>query len=958
MVINRADRDWCRGDAKLLQATNEAPMRLPTVSLLLLFVLAWSTQSPVASEPKPGEANAPVNSSQPDWWSLEPIGPVHIPRTAAIGAGVNSEWPRTPVDAFVLAKLHEQGLAPSAEADRGTLIRRVFFDLVGLPPSPDDVREFLADPAPDAYERLVDRLLASPRYGERWARHWMDVVHFAETHGHDQDRIREHAWRYRDYLIEAFNTDKPYGRFIEEQIAADVLFPDEPRLAPALGFIAAGPWDESSLRDIREDTIDRQIGHYLDRDDMVTTTMATFTSLTVHCARCHDHKFDPITQRDYYGLQAVFAGVGRANRAFDPDRTVQSRRQALKRELKDLEARAPAFMARLREPDVQSEIAAREKRIAADAVVWRVLDPTDFTTAKGSTLTRESDGVLFAGGERPEKDTYTVRARSDLANITAVRLEVLDDDRMPKRGPGRQDNGNLHLSEFRIEAVAPADGDKPPTATPLAVALASADFDQTGWTIQHAIDGNVATAWGIFPEVGKPHEAVLELKEPLAVGKAELRFTLEQQHGGGHLIGKLRLSVTDHARPVRVSRLPDAIAAIIQTPRDARSAEQTDQLAAYFWRDKVDRELAALPPPQFVFAAASDFAADGSHKPPPGPRPVHILNRGDINTPGDLAVPAAIEALSAQLRFDLADSANEGARRAALARWISDPRNPLTRRSIVNRLWHYHFGRGIVDTPNDFGRMGSLPSHPEMLDWLAAEFEQSGGSLKKLHRLIVTSATYRQRSSADRGSRETESTSGNSNSAGVNPQSIDADNRLLWRMNHTRLDAESVRDAILQISGRLDFTVGGPSDRQFSLRPGIHVTPLVNYSEFDWSGPGSNRRSVYRFIFRTLPDPFMDCLDCADASQLTGRRNVSVTPLQALVMLNNEFVLTHSEHLARQLESHSDNLGDRVERACELAFARSPTAGERRELAEFAAKHGLAALGRLLFNSNEFMFVN
>jgi hypothetical protein len=874
-----------------------------------------------------------------DWWSLRPLARPSLPAISDKDSG----WVRTPIDAFIADRLRRERLSPSAEADRRTLIRRLTFDLHGLPPTPEEVQQFVDDPASDAYERLVDRLLASPRYGERWARRWMDMVHFAETHGHDQDRIRENAWRYRDYLIAAFNSDRPYRRFIEEQLAADVLFPDEPWLIPALGFIAAGPWDESSLRDIREDTLDRQVGHYLDRDDMVTTTMATFTSLTVHCARCHDHKFDPISQREYYNLQAVFAGVGRANREFDADPALERQRKELKNEQKALARHDSALRQKWHAIDTQREIAAWEDRVATQAVVWKTLDPDTFVSQNGSTLTKEADGSISSSGTRPEKDVYTITARTDVTEITAVRLEVLDDDRLPKRGPGRQDNGNLHLSEFRFELVQPAESGQAPSAEPVPIAFGSADFDQTGWTVQHAFDGNAATAWGIYPEVGKPHEAVFELKQPTpSNGPSELRFVLEQQHGGGHLIGRLRLSVTKQARPVRASRLPDRIALILRTPRAERTEEQSDALAELYWREKLERELAALPAPQFVYAAASDFAPDGSHKPPDGPRSVHVLFRGDITKPGDLAEPAPLACASdGAASFELRDSSNEGARRAALARWISRSSNPLTWRSIVNRCWHYHFGRGIVDTPNDFGRMGSLPSHSELLDWLASEFEQSGASMKHLDRLIVTSAAYRQ-VSADR----------------ANCVAIDSDNRLIWRMNRSRLDAESVRDAILQIAGRLDQTMGGPSARQFSLKPGIHVTPLVNYSEFDWNGPGANRRSVYRFIFRTLPDPFMDCLDCADASQLTAARNVSVTPLQALVMLNNEFLLAYSEQFARRLESVDGDLAARCKAACELALGRAPTDEERREFVSFAARHGLAALGRLLFNCNEFMFVN
>src|SRR6266571_4233100 len=403
--------------------------------LLALFGATWC-----AGEPE--RAKTASARSLPDDWAFHPLRrpPLHDSRDTHPAS-------RNPIDAFIRVKLGEQGLAPSPEADKRTLLRRVCFDLIGLPPTPEEMRAFLADNAPIAFERVVDRLLASPRYGERWARHWMDAVHFAETHGNDQDRIRTNAWPYRDYLVASFNTDKPYGRFVQEQVAGDVLFPDDPQAVVALGFIAAGPWDESSLRDIREDTIDRQIGRYLDRDDMVTTVMQTFTSTTVQCARCHNHKFDPIPQGDYYALQAVFAGVDRANRIYDADPAVHRRRQPLLRLRKRVE-RAERDL--LLAADTQGEVAAWERGRAEGEVEWKVVEPRTFVSAGGATLTRQTDDSLLAGGSRPERDTYTITATPPLSTLTAVRLEVLADPSLPKNGPGRQDNGNLHLSEFLV----------------------------------------------------------------------------------------------------------------------------------------------------------------------------------------------------------------------------------------------------------------------------------------------------------------------------------------------------------------------------------------------------------------------------------------------------------------------------------------------------------------------------
>ena len=876
-----------------------------------------------------------------EWWSLKPLVKPAAPTPETPD---DSRWVRTPVDQFVLAKLREKGLSPAPPADRRTFLRRVMFDLVGLPPTPEETADFLADDAPDACERLVERLLASPQYGERWARHWMDIVHYAETHGHDQDRPRPNSWPYRDYLIRSFNDDKPYGRFVEEQLAGDVLFPEDAQANVAMGFLATGPWDESSLQSISEDAIDRQIGRYLDRDDMVTTAMSTLVSTTVHCARCHDHKFDPISQAEYYGLQAVFAGVDKAERTYDPDPQIARARRALlarKAELPGLAARAdPSLL----DETVLSEVAVWEKKLAEATISWQVLQPETYTSSGGATLTKQADGSLLSTGNRPEKDTCTIVASTAASKLTGLRLEVLSDDSLPMKGPGRQDNGNLHLSEIQV-TVAPRGTTDATAPRPVKLVNPKADFNQAGWSIDMALDGNPVTAWGIYPEVGKSHLAVFEFAEPLEFSAGmTLTARLDQIHGGGHLIGRVRLSVTDSPAPLRATAdvLPSEITAILRTPNADRTAANRAALSARVLLERVERDLSSLPAQQRVYAATSQFQADGSFRPATAPRAVRVLRRGDINQPLDPALPGSIACVPGLAsRFNLPDPNDEGSRRAALARWATDSRNVLTWRSIVNRVWQYHFGRGIADTPNDFGRMGTPPTHPELLDWLTVSFLERGQSLKFLHRMLVTSSTYRQSSRSEPAL-----------------SAIDADNRYLWRMNRTRLDAESIRDSILRISGRIDLTPGGPSVKQFVQSPGIHVTPVVDYLSFDVDRPENYRRSVYRFIFRTLPDPFMETLDCADASQLTPVRSASVTALQALTMLNNRFVVRQSEHIAARLERTSPDLAGRIAAAYELILGRPATPRDVQLVADYATKHGLANAVRMLLNSNEFMFVN
>jgi hypothetical protein len=882
----------------------------------------------------------PTNSEEV-LWSLKPLKSVSIPET-------KNKWARNEIDQFILAKLQEKSFQPSKPADKRTLIRRATYDLTGLAPTPEETQAFLNDHSTNAFAKAVDRLLANPRYGERWARHWLDVVHYADSHGHDQDRPRPNAWPYRDYVIRAFNEDKSYARFVKEQLAGDVLYPDDPNGVVATGFIVAGPWDLSSLMAIMDDTVDKKTAIYIDRDDMVMNTMSTFTSTTVHCARCHNHKFDPIPQKDYYSLQAVFAGVDRADRPYDLDAATNKKRQTLLRKKLALEINDRKTIEAMLTPAVRGEIAAWEKSINGEGI-WTILDPEKFTTASKAVLTKQKDLSLLASGESPNTDIYTITANTDLKNITAVRLEVLTDSSHPRNGPGRQpDNGNLHLSEFKVFA-------RPRNSSPsssqeekagerrLALQNPSADFNQDSWTIEKSIDGDTNTAWGVFPETGKPHYAIFELKENVGFANGTtLTFVLEQLHGREHTILRPRLSVTTSPRPVKVESLPDNIKKLLAIIPSERTQDQTFEIAAFYLNREVDKQLAALPKPQMVYAAANDFTPALNFKPARKPRDVFVLKRGDVQKPTEPAKAGALSCITElQSQFAIADENDEGARRAALAKWITDPKNPLTWRSIVNRVWHYHFGRGIVDTPNDFGKMGAQPTHPELLDWLALWFQHNGGSFKKLHRLIMLSAAYQQ-------------------STDDNPQfdKSDSDNHYLWRMNRARLEAEEIRDTVLQLSGKLDVTMYGPPVKQFKYEdPDPNLTPHADYNSFNLDDPANLRLSIYRFIFRTVPDPLMDTLDCADAAQLTPVRNVSMTALQALSMWNNAFILRQTEHLAERLQK-AGNTRAQIKLLYQLALNREPSRNELKELSAFADKEGIASACRVILNSNEFIFVN
>ena len=871
-----------------------------------------------APDPRVAAASRPTGV---DWWSLKPLparGALQTPQAT------EDRLSSKEVDAFIRARLAERRIEPSPEADRRTLLRRVMFDLHGLPPSPEEVEAFAKDPNPNAYGELVDRLLASPRYGERWARHWLDTIHFAETHGCGHDLPREHAWRYRDYVITALNEDKPWPRFIREQLAADVLFPEEPQLIAALGFLGAGVFDHSAYQTAPTNF------DYLDRDDLVTQTMGAVASTTANCARCHAHKFDPISQDDYYALQAVFAGIIEGDIPFDEDRALAQSRKRWKTLLTAADTNDRAALL----TQENATLVDVWEKTQGTPVNWSPLGYESFVSAEGSGLKRTGETILAAGA-KPDKDSYIITSSVPLAKITALRLDVLVDPSLPMKGPGRQDNGNLTLSELEAQLFDPG-GAQP---VKLKFTRATADFDQQGWTAAMAIDGNSATGWGIHPAIGVSHHAVFELAEAITVKPgAKLTLTLKQLSGKSHLIGSFKLSATDEPA-VRAAAMPVPAQEALTLSPDKRSEPQRLALAAHALRVIASNELAKLPAPAQVYAAARTadvLLAVGKGTPTTiaKPKAVQVLKRGDFDKPMKEAVSGALSAINTlPSRFEIAQAKEEGSRRAALADWLADEKNPLTWRSIANRVWHYHFGRGLSDTPNDFGRMGGTPSHPELLDWLACELRDHGGSLKHLHRLIVTSAPYRQTSADREGAAK-----------------IDSDNRFLWRMNRLRLDADSYRDFVLAASDRLDPSLGGPSVRQFVTGPPVQLTPTLNYEAYDWSTLPKHRRSIYRFVWRGVPDPFMDTLDFPDLGLLAPSRSFSASSLQSLALYNNSFVLHFSSELAKQITTPTD--------AIRRILLREPTADELRDFTAYAQKNGLAALCRVLLNTNEFLFVN
>ena len=738
--------------------------------------------------------------------------------------------------------------------------------------------------------------------------------------------------------------DKPLDLLRQRGEAGDILFPEDPWATVATGFLAAGPWDFVGHVELPESKTDGLIARYNDRDDMLTTTFSTFLSLTVHCARCHDHKFDPISQREYYSIQAVFAGVDRADRPVDLDAAVHQRRAALRAERGGWEAEAEAARA---EAETRTPPEARE--------LGRLLA---FVGDRLKELPKEGEGSPSNGYHS------AVESSPDVAKWVQVDLgeaRELGEIRLaPARPTDFPDTPGFGFPRrFKVEISESAD-----FSNPIVVKDATGeDFPNPGEApVVIAAEGMRArvvrvTATRLWQRTGDWVFALAELQLPRGGERLEagaVVSALDSIEAGrwskAHLVdgydsrkalagaapteNARRRALLEAERAGLESRRESLVEAALPGALKARRDRAKAELA------RIDGELAALPKPSLVYAAATDFPPMGSFRPAGKPRPVHLLGRGDVNAPRELVVPAALAAVGVGdglLGLDAA--AGEGARRAALAEWLTDPRNLLLRRSIVNRVWQHHFGRGIVESANDFGRMGGPPSHPELLDWLAHWFVENGESLKRLHRLMVTSHAYRQLSTGN-----------------PDGERIDGDNRLLWRMNRARLDAESIRDGILVVSGGLDPRMGGPSDQQFFFKD--DHSPVYDYERFDFEGPGANRRAIYRFLVRSVTDPFMDSLDCADPSMWVPKRGVTLTALQALATLNDPFVLAQVRRFAALSAEGRETVEERVDFAVRRALGRGPAPGEVERLAAYTRAHGMENLCRLLLNSNEFMFID
>ncbi len=832
---------------------------------------------------------------QSHWAFSAPVRP-ELPKVASPGRSGN------PIDAFIRARLSREKLKPSPEADRVTLLRRVTLDLTGLPPMPEEVDAFVADKSADAYERLVDRLLASPHYGERMALPWLDAARYADSNGFQQDGDT-HQWVWRDWVVQALNENMPFDRFTIEQLAGDML-PDA-----TLNQKVASGFNRCHLLNGEGGAIAEEQRNVV-VFDRVDVTATTWLGLTMACAQCHDHKYDPITQRDYYRMFAYFNNVPETGvpsgsgqyRIADPaiPYGTESELAELKR-LEDIAAAARTAAERVeRSPETVAAQADWEKSTATIAaagtnhVQWENLEAVELKSKGGATLDKLRDDSILATGKSPEQDTYTLVLTNGLSLITGLRLETIPDGRFPARGAGRADSGNAVITDFTASA-----GGKP-----VAFQRATADYTQQGFKPGNVIDKDKASGWAFYPETATPHTLLLQTTTPVALRPGDpLTVVLDFQFKNPpqHTLGRFRLSATTNVNPTGRAVISSNLLAILKAPSDARSTNDSKLLRDYF--------LTNSPPPALV--AARDTASlrrkeleDYRAKLPrvmvmsdAKPRQTRMLERGNYELPRD-PVTSGTPGFLPPLPPDAPTN------RLGLARWLVSAEHPLTARVQVNRAWQLFFGQGLVKTSENFGTQSEPPSHPELLDWLAVEFRESGWDVKRLHRLIVTSATYRQSSKFNRDS-----------------VARDPENRLLARGPRFRLPSLLLRDLALASSGLLDQRIGGKPVYPYQPKDiwdGLSITKERDFTYPQSKGSDLWRRSLYTFWRRTVAPGNM--FDASARQVCKVRPNLTSTPLHALTMLNDVTWVEAGRALAeRVMKTHADEearLHDAFRRVC------------------------------------------
>jgi hypothetical protein len=897
---------------------------------------------PRTEEAKPKAARTIDVAQGKEHWSFRPLKVTRPPDVEG------EAWVRTPIDRFILARLEAKGLAPTPEPERRVLVRRAYFDLIGLPPTPEETRRWVEDPSDEWYSRMIDHLLDSPHHGERWARHWLDLARFAESHGFEHDYDRPTAYTYRDFLIEALNQDLPYDRFVQWQLAGDEYAPDDNLALKATGFLAAG----THSTQITKNQVEKE--RYDELDDMVNTTGTAFLGLTIGCARCHDHKFDPIPAKDYYRLVSTFTTTVRSEVELPSD--PEGYRKALARYESEhapyVEAlarfEAEQLPSRLRRWEQTRDRSASEPR-------WVVLEPSKVESKGGATFKRLEDGSFLAEGKNPDFDAYTIVAPCNLTEITAIKVEALADPSMAQGGPGRAANGNFALTDLKLK-VGPLYGIGR-TVEP-ALVNPKATFEQPGLPIAAAVDGDPKSGWAVDPRFGKDHAAVFELGSDVRTDAgATLTFALAFENNQGHNIGRVRVSATDSPRPVGLGDdgIPAKVRAILDLAEEERSADQRAELLAWYGTIDVQRRALSQAIEEHALTAPKKEGTKAliSSEGLPAVRlhtqggdfleATHFLRRGDPNqkegeaSQGFLQVLMSASEGEEHWKVEPPEGWRTSYRRRSLAEWMTDTEagaGHLLARVIVNRLWQHHMGRGIVATPSDFGAQGAPPTHPELLDWLAVELIHNGWRLKPIHKLIMTSATYRQGSKIDPAR-----------------AAIDIENALFWRQERRRLEAEPIRDAMLAVSGLLDARMFGPGTLDERMR----------------------RRSLYFTVKRSKLIPMMSLFDAPDALVPIAVRSATTVAPQSLLLMNSPVVREWAAGFAaRAMPKPGEPPDEAVRRAYMLALSRQPTEDELARARDFldrqaashrAAGHGdglepaLTDLCQVILGLNEFLFI-
>jgi len=818
----------------------------------------------------------------------------------------SATWPRTSIDCFVLARLEREKLEPSSEADRATLIRRLSLDLIGLPPTLEEVDAFLGDRSSDAYEKVVDRLLTSPRYGERWARPWLDLARYADTQGYEKDDRRT-IWPYRDWVINALNRDLPFDQFTIEQIAGDML-PEATRdQKVATGF------HRNTLTNTEGGTDDEEFRHeaVIDR---VNTTMSVWMGSTFGCAQCHNHKYDPITIKEYYQFFALLNNTADTDKP-DEKPTLKlptpSQADKLTRLQAELALAEKNFKEAAAKPEVIDAYREWERKTTLALTNWQTLDPSELSSAGGATLTKTESKSILAAGTNPSNDTYTVTAPVGQGKITGFRLEALETGE--EKELGRHENGAFVLTKFEA-AVKAKDAERP---EPILLTGVTADYSQKNFDVTNVLAGT-GQGWAVGASIHTNRarrSAYFTVAEPRDLPQGALvTFTLrhsDKQPGAN--IMRFRLYSTTGEEVGPPAAVPSDVRIILRAAADARSDKQRARLKEYFESvapelKTVRDELAARRKTESDFDKTIPLTSVMVEMEKARETHMHIrggfLSKGEKVSPG---TPAVFHAYPGDQPFN----------RLGLAHWLIDTNNPLTARVIVNRVWEQYFGKGIVETVEDFGVQGEPPSHPELLDWLATEFMQQGWSMKALHKLIVMSATYRQ-------------------SSHVTPELYQRDpyNRLVARGSRVRLEAEMIRDQALAVSGLLAPKMGGPS----VMPPQPEGLWQVVYNEEKWEtskGGDKYRRALYTFWRRTLPHPAMTTFDAPSREFCVLKRSRSNTPLQALTTLNDPAFVEAAQALARRVAAKTDcDLKQRATYAFRLCLGRPPQAKEVERLVQ------------------------